>query len=102
MRFRIDQIRVEGAEQSSFLIEQASRRPCRGWAGIAGVSRLGPALIAIWSAWTLIGRNEGAKDGKVGLNQEVPFLPMLLTLRRAVAGSPCLGMAQFSGLGSTV
>lgn len=42
----------------------------------------------------------GAEDGKLGLNQEVPFLPMLLTLRRAVAGSPCLGIAQLSGLGS--
>lgn len=37
--------------------------PCRGWAGIAGVSRLGAALIAIWRASTLIGPREGAKDG---------------------------------------
>lgn len=35
--------------------------------------------------------------GEVGLNQEVPFVPMLLTLRRTVAGSPFWGMAQIRG-----
>lgn len=64
VEIRIDQIRVQDAEYTLSDRDKLDAEPCRGWAGIAGVSRLGPALIAIWRAWTLIGPHEGAKDGK--------------------------------------